>query len=391
MKCGKCDLARCGPLPGILILLSFLAMAGLGCSLNLAPTPVSPPTPMVIIATPTPLPPQTNEELDLAEQRIINVYERVSPSVVHITSRSEVYDFWRGVVPQEGSGSGFVLDREGHVVTNHHVIESAQTVEVLLAGGSAYAAELVGSDPYNDLAVLRIDAPEDLLVPVEIGSATGLRVGQRVVAIGNPFGLDWTLTTGVVSALGRTIETENGEALGEAIQTDAAINPGNSGGPLLDTSGRVVGVNTAIRSPSGGSVGIGFAIPAETIQRVVPELIARGYYPHPWTGFSSYELSYELKPSESGPAHGLLIVDITPGGPAARAGLQAAEARREGRQILFSGGDIVIAIDGQPLKSRDELTIYLENQKRVGDSVELTFVREGEEMKTVLGLHERPQ
>ena len=391
MKHGIGGLPLGGPLPAILILLVFLAVAGLGCNLNVAPTHVPPPTPLVIVATPTPLPPQTNEELDVAEQRIINVYERVSPSVVHITSRSEVYDFWRGVVPQEGSGSGFVLDREGHVVTNQHVIESAQTVEVLLAGGTAYAAELVGSDPYNDLAVLRIDAPGDLLVPVEIGSATGLRVGQRVVAIGNPFGLDWTLTTGVVSALGRTIDTENGEALGEAIQTDAAINPGNSGGPLLDTSGRVVGVNTAIRSPSGGSVGIGFAIPAETIQRVVPELISRGYYPHPWTGFSSYELSYELKPSESGPAHGLLIVDITPGGPAAQAGLQAAEARRQGRQILFSGGDIIIAIDGRPLKSRDELTIYLENQKRVGDSVELTFIRESEEMKTVLGLHERPQ
>lgn len=391
MKHGIGGLPLGGPLPAILILLVFLAVAGLGCNLNVAPTHVPPPTPLVIVATPTPLPPQTNEELDVAEQRIINVYERVSPSVVHITSRSEVYDFWRGVVPQEGSGSGFVLDREGHVVTNQHVIESAQTVEVLLAGGTAYAAELVGSDPYNDLAVLRIDAPGDLLVPVEIGSATGLRVGQRVVAIGNPFGLDWTLTTGVVSALGRTIETENGEALGEAIQTDAAINPGNSGGPLLDTNGRVVGVNTAIRSPSGGSVGIGFAIPAETIQRVVPELISRGYYPHPWTGFSSYELSYELKPSESGPAHGLLIVDITPGGPAAQAGLQAAEARRQGRQILFSGGDIIIAIDGRPLKSRDELTIYLENQKRVGDSVELTFIRESEEMKTVLGLHERPQ
>ncbi len=231
----------------------------------------------------------------------------------------------------------------------------------------------------------------DLLVPVEIGSAAGLRVGQRVVAIGNPFGLDWTLTTGVVSALGRTIETENGDALGEAIQTDAAINPGNSGGPLLDTSGRVIGVNTAIRSPSGGSVGIGFAIPAETIQRVVPELISRGYYPHPWTGFTAYELSYELKPSEAGPAHGLLIVDLDPGGPAMQAGLQAAKAERQGRQILFSGGDIVIAVDGQPLRSRDELTIYMENQKRVGDSVEVTFVREGEEMKTVLELRERPQ
>jgi S1-C subfamily serine protease len=160
---------------------------------------------------------------------------------------------------------------------------------------------------------------------------------------------------------------------------------------LLDTSGRVIGVNTAIRSPSGGSVGIGFAIPAETIQRVVPELISKGYYPHPWTGFTAYELSYELQPSEAGPSHGLLIVDLAPGGPAMKAGMQAAEAQRQGRRIVFSGGDIVIAVDELSIRSRDELTIYLENQKRVGDSVELTFVREGEEMNATLELQERPQ
>ena len=371
--------------------LGLLTAAGLGCNLNVEPTPPPPPTPLVIIATPTPLPPQTTGEVDVAEQRIINVYERVSPSVVHITSRSQVFDFWRGAVPQEGSGSGFVLDKEGNIVTNHHVIEDAQTVEVLLAGGTAYPAQLVGTDPYNDLAVVHIDAPAELLVPVEIGSATNLRVGQRVIAIGNPFGLDWTLTTGVVSALGRTIETENGQALGEVIQTDAAINPGNSGGPLLDSAGQVVGVNTAIRSPSGGSVGIGFAIPAETIRRVIPELIARGYYPHPWTGFSAYELTYELTPSESGPEHGLLIVDIAPGGPAEQAGLLAAQAERQGRQILFDGGDILVAADGHALRSRDELTILLENQKQVGDTVTLTVVRDGEEIETTLELWEQPR
>lgn len=378
-------------LPSIALWLGLLIVAGLGCNFNIAPTPLPPPTPLVIIATPTPLPPQTTGEVDVAEQRIINVYERVSPSVVHITSRSQVFDFWRGAVPQEGSGSGFVLDKEGNIVTNHHVIEDAQTIEVLLAGGTAYPAQLVGTDPYNDLAVVHIDAPADLLVPAEIGSATNLRVGQRVIAIGNPFGLGWTLTTGVVSALGRTIETENGQALGEVIQTDAAINPGNSGGPLLDSAGQVVGVNTAIRSPSGGSVGIGFAIPAETIHRVVPELISKGYYPHPWTGFSAYELSYELTPSESGPEHGLLIVDIAPGSPAEQAGLLAAQAERQGRQILFDGGDVVIAADGHPLKNRDELTILLENQKQVGDTVILTILREGEEIDVTLELWERPR
>jgi S1-C subfamily serine protease len=375
------------------VLLGLLGLTSLGCNL-LASEPASAPTtaaPIVVVATPMALPAQTVQEIDIAEQRIINVYERVSPSVVHITSRSEVYDFWRGVIPSEGSGSGFVLDQQGNIVTNYHVIESATEIEVLLSDGTAYPAELVGADQFNDLAVVRIEAPSELLVPVEIGRASDLRVGQRVIAIGNPFGLDRTLTTGVVSALSRTIETENGQALGEVIQTDAAINPGNSGGPLLDTSGRLIGVNTAIQSPSGGSVGIGFAIPAETVMRVVPELVSRGYYPHPWTGFTSYELSYEITPSETGPDHGLLIVDVAAGGPAAKAGLVPAEAQRIGRRIVFNGGDIVVAADGESIRSRDELTIYLENQKRVRDTVDLTIIRDEETLTVSLQLDEMPR
>ena len=380
----------------ILLLFGLLAAGGLGCNLsaglNSANQNQTPPTAVVIVATPTSLPPETVQEVDIAEQRIINVYERVSPSVVHITSRSEVYDFWRGVVPSEGSGSGFVLDDQGHLVTNYHVIKNAAEIEVLLADGMAFPAELVGADPYNDLAVLHIDAQAELLVPVEIGTAAELRVGQRVVAIGNPFGLDQTLTTGVISALGRTIETDSGDALGEVIQTDAAINPGNSGGPLLNTSGRVIGVNTAITSPSGGSVGIGFAIPpAETIMRVVPELLTRGYYPHPWTGIDAYELSYELTPSENGPENGLLIVQIAPQSPAAQVGLQTAETVRQGRQLYFDGGDVIVAADGQEIKSRDDLTILLENQKQVGDTVELTVIRDGETINFTLELEEEPR
>jgi S1-C subfamily serine protease len=284
-----------------------------------------------------------------------------------------------------------VFDLQGNIVTNYHVIENASEIEVLLADGPAHPAELVGADRFSDLAVVRIEAPPELLVPVEIGRASDLRVGQRVIAIGNPFGLDRTLTTGVVSALGRTIETEDGQALGEVIQTDAAINPGNSGGPLLDTNGRLVGVNTAIRSPTGGSVGINFAIPAESVMRVVPELLSRGYYPHPWTGFTSYELTYELTPSESGPEHGLLIVDIDAGSPADQAGLRPAEAQRVGRRIVFKGGDIVIEVDDRPVRSRDELTIYLENQKRVGDTADFTIMRDGEIMTISLQLGEMPR
>lgn len=381
-------------LPVILFLWSIILIYGLGCNAStslLLPTQPA-PTPIIVIATPTSVPAEnTQTQIDIAEERVINVYERVSPSVVHITSRSEVYDFWRGVVPSEGSGSGFVLDQEGHIVTNNHVIESATQIEVLLPDGIAYPAELVGADPYNDLAVLKIDVPTGILTPVEIGSAENLRVGQRVIAIGNPFGLDRTLTTGVVSALGRTIDTESGEAMGEVVQTDAAINPGNSGGPLLDTNGLVIGVNTAIQSPSGGSVGIGFAIPAETVLRVVPQLITKGYYPHPWPGFTAYELSYELTPSEKGPEHGLLIVDVTAGGPAEAAGIQAATALRDGRRIVFNGGDIVIAADSQPIKSRDELTILLENEKFVGDEVDLTIIREEQELTITVELIERPR
>lgn len=381
-------------LPAILFLWSLILLAGLGCNFNpslLLPTQPA-ATPIIVVATPTAVPHDTvQQDVDIAEERVINVYERVSPSVVHITSRSEVYDFWRGVVPSEGSGSGFTIDQEGHIVTNHHVIENATQIEVLLPDGTAYPAQLIGDDPYNDLAVLKIDVPDGMLSPVEFGSAENLRVGQRVIAIGNPFGLDRTLTTGVVSALGRTIETENGDALGEVIQTDAAINPGNSGGPLLDTSGLVIGVNTAIQSPSGGSVGIGFAIPVETVLRVVPELISKGYFPHPWPGFTAYELTYELTPSESGPAHGLLIVDIDQGGPAEAAGLQAATAARDGRRIVFNGGDIVIAADGKPIKSRDELTILLESTKVVGDHVDLTVVRDGNEKTVSIELVERPR
>ncbi len=381
-------------LRSIMFAIALLGVAGLACSFTLpAPTaaPAATSTPWIIVATPTPFTAEAREGVvQSEEERIINLYERVSPSVVHITSRSEVYDFWRGVVPSEGSGSGFFLDERGHIVTNYHVIENAQEIEVLLTDGTAYPAELVGADPYNDLAVVRIEAPAELIVPVELGSAAGLRVGQRVIAIGNPFGLDWTLTSGVVSALGRSIETEGGQALGEVIQTDAAINPGNSGGPLLDASGRVVGVNTAIRSPSGGSVGIGFAIPAETVMRVVPELISRGYFPHPWTGFSSYELSFELRPSESGPENGLLIIEVTPGGPADRAGLRPAEAVRQGRRIVFNGGDVIVAADGQSIKTRDELTLLLEKEKHIGDLVEFMVIRDGESITVTLELERCP-
>ncbi len=372
--------------------LAVLALFALACNaagtLNLSTRPTA--TPVVIVATPTPLPAEALQAVDVEEQVFINIYDRVSPSVVHITSRSQVFDFFRGPVPSEGTGSGFVLDMEGRIVTNNHVIANAEEVEVVLADGTSAAARVIGADAYYDLAVLQISVAPTHLHPVELGSSADLHVGQRVLAIGNPFGLDRTLTTGVISALGRTIERENGPALGEAIQTDAAINPGNSGGPLLDSRGRVIGVNTAIQSPSGGSVGIGFAVPVDIVKRVVPELIAQGRYPHPTLGFDSYELTYEITPSPDGPQKGLLIIQVAPGGPADQAGLRAATVRRDARgRPVLTGGDILIAVDGRPVATRDDLTIYLESHKRVGDQVQLTVVRGNQTLILTATLAER--
>jgi S1-C subfamily serine protease len=383
-------------------LLTLLALA---CALSptLTPTATSippTPTPVVWVVTATPAPPEQQPTLnpqqliDIEEQLVVSAYQQVSPAVVHITSRAYVYSFFYEVIPQEGSGSGFVYDLQGHVLTNYHVIEGAEELEVTLAGGAIVPAWVIGADPYNDLAVLKIDVPPEMLHPVELGTSTDLRVGERTIAIGNPFGLDRTLTTGVISSLGRVIERADDRPLAEVIQTDAAINPGNSGGPLLNSRGQVIGVNTAIQSPSGGSVGIGFAVPVDTVKRVVPELIARGRYPHPWIGFEGQ--AYRVTPAladalDLAVERGLLIARIYRDSPAHRAGLQGADRRVQvGRSVILVGGDIVTAIDGLALESADELTIYLETKKRPGDEVTLTYWRDGKELSATLTLAERP-
>jgi len=353
--------------------------------------PSAPPAAPPSSPTPTPIPPGALSEARALEAAFIAVYQRVSPSVVHITTRATAFDLFRGPIYQEGTGSGFVWDTEGHIVTNNHVVEGAEQIEVVLADGTTASATLVGADAYNDLAVVRIRVPREKLVPVTLGDSAQLQVGQWVIAIGNPFGLDRTMTVGVISALGRTLELSD-RPLGEVIQTDAAINPGNSGGPLLDLEGRVIGINTAIRSPSGGSIGIGFAIPSNTIRRVVPELIARGRYPHPWLGASFFEITPAFAEAFQLPVdHGLLTVQVAPGSPAERAGLQGATRRVRTRfGDVFLGGDILTAIDGRPLRRVDELVIYLENYKRVGETVTLSIVRDGHPMTLTVTLGERP-
>jgi S1-C subfamily serine protease len=385
----------------LILTVVVLVTSVLACSLPavsaLAPTPT--PT---IPPTPTATPPQATpvaaaEPANALEAQVETVYDEAGPAVVHITSRVITYDVFMQPVPQEGTGSGFVYDTEGHIVTNYHVVADAESVSVALAAGGVYTATIVGTDSSNDLAVVRIEA-EDLPDPVPLGDSDQLRVGQFVVAIGNPFGLDRTLTVGVISALSRVIESPDSRFIGEAIQTDAAINPGNSGGPLLDLEGRVIGVNAQIISPSQASAGIGFAIPVNTVRRVVPQLIAQGHYPHPWLGVSV--LPFEAEGAqilrEAGmdvPVdEGLLVAEVVTGGPAAKAGIRAGDQVVSiGNTRIPVGGDIITAINGTPVANFQELTVYLESETQVGDEVEVTLIREGQEMKVKATLAERPE
>lgn len=350
------------------------------------PAPSAPPTAVLEEG------PALGPGVDVEEELVTAVYERVSPSVVHITTQVLYTDFFFGVYPEEGAGSGFVFDKEGHIVTNYHVIKNARMIQVSFGKELAVPAEVVGTDPTNDLAVLKVDVPAEQLHPVELGTSQDLRVGQRALAIGNPFGeFDRTLTVGVISALGRTLREDSG-VIRQVIQTDAAINPGNSGGPLLDSYGRVIGVNTAIVSPSGASAGIGFAIPVDTVRRVVPVLIEKGYYPHPWIGIAGYTITPAVARELDLPVEqGLLIARVYRGSPAERAGLRGGT--REvviGKQSVLLGGDIITAIDGQPIQDWDALDEYLEENTQVGDTVELTVVRDGRTLTVTLELAEEP-
>ncbi len=318
------------------------------------------------------------------EQSLTALFEEASPSVVYITSLALRRDFFRLNVMEipQGTGSGFVWDTEGHIVTNFHVIEDADRAEVTLADGSRWEASLVGYAPEKDLAVLKIDAPASSLRPIAVGSSGELKVGQTTLAIGNPFGFDQTLTTGIVSAVGREIESASGVPIRDVIQTDAAINPGNSGGPLLDSSGRLIGVNTAIVSPSGGYAGVGFAIPVDTVNWVVPELIAYGKVQRPTLGleFASDMISQRIG------IEGALVIEVEPGSGAERAGVKATYRDRRGRVVL---GDVVVAIDGADIRSKGEVPLALEGHHE-GDEVEVTVDRNGQQQKlrVVLG---RPQ
>jgi putative serine protease PepD len=274
------------------------------------------------------------------EKNNIAVYEKVADGVVNVTSTAIQMDFFFNAFPTQGSGSGSMIDIKGHILTNHHVVANAQKLEVTLADGSKWPAKLIGSDPDNDLAVIKIDAPKEKLKVIPMGDSKNLRIGQKVLAIGNPFGLQRTLTTGIISSLGRTIHSEVGTLIEDVIQTDAAINPGNSGGPLLNSDGEIVGINSAIISPSGGSVGIGFAIPVNAAKRVVPELIAKGYVTHPWIGATIQPLIPEVaKFLKLKIERGAMIAEVAKGGPADEAGMKGGNQRVQvGNMIVIVGG-----------------------------------------------------
>ncbi len=346
---------------------------------------VSPsPTPtvrMVPTVGPTAIPLSVTD----LETRIAAVYREAGASVVNITSRSVGYDFFFNPIPRQGSGSGFFYDTQGHIVTNYHVIADADELQVTLADGQTVPAQIVGSDPSNDLAVIKVDLPAEMIRPLPIGDSTQVYVGQFVLAIGNPFGLERTLTFGIVSALGRVIESPNQRFIGEVIQSDVAINPGNSGGPLLNLAGQVIGVNSAILSPSGANAGIGFAISARTVQRVVPVLIRDGRYPHPSLGVRVIELTPQRaalfrRAGVQLPDQGLLIADLVMNGPAAQAGLRGPDRLvRVGNVNLPLGGDVIIAINDQPIMTSQDLIVYLETQTQVGETVQVKVLRDGRE------------
>jgi S1-C subfamily serine protease len=326
------------------------------------------------------------------ERNNIAVYERVADGVVNVTSTAVQMDFFFNVFPTQGSGSGSIIDVKGHILTNHHVVANTQKLEVTLADESKWPAKLVGSDPDSDLGVIKIDVPREKLKVIPMGDSRNLRIGQKVLAIGNPFGLQRTLTTGIISSLGRTIRSDTGTLMEDIIQTDAAINPGNSGGPLLNSEGEIIGINTAIVSPSGGSVGIGFAVPVNTAKKVIPELLVKGYVSYPWIGATIQSLIPEVaKYLKLKVDRGAMIAEVARGGPADRAGLQGGSRRVQvGNTIMIVGGDIITKADQRDIRTNDDLIRYI-REKKSGETIVLQVYRKNKPQGMKLTLGERPR
>lgn len=380
-----------------------LTQAALSEARVATPSPVSTPLPTSVAQV------EPGAASDPEEALLIALYQRVSPAVVSVQVVRPVEGLFipqiegqegdGGNVYQRGQGSGIIIDTDGTAVTNNHVVEGAQLVEVTLWDGTILPAEVLGRDPDSDLAVLRIDHGDIPLQAVELGDSDALQVGQRAIAIGNPFGWQGTLTVGIISGLGRTLQLGHAServagrfSIPEMIQTDAAINFGNSGGPLLDAQGRVIGVNTAMNSTSGVSGGVGFAVPINTVKRVLPDLIATGSYRYAWLGITGTDLRpVHREAMKVDVPRGAIIDAVTPGGPADRAGLRGSTGQVEQfGETIGVGGDIIVAIDDRPVRQFDDLLIHLVRTTRPGDTVRLTVIRDGQEQEVRVTLGERP-
>lgn len=370
-----------GSMLGVTVILLVFAFV------MIPPPSISPPE---IIVSNGHGPSTVGEETPLSlgkDLSLIQIFERAETGVVRVNiQRSEE------VVSTNGVGSGFVFDKNGHVITNAHVVENSDKVVVTFLDGRSYNAEVIGIDPATDISVIRVDTEPSLLKPLLIGDSSNLKVGMQVAAIGNPFGLSGSMTSGIVSALGRLLPQESGFSIPDVIQTDAAINPGNSGGPLLNSRGEVVGINTAIQSATGEFTGVGFAIPSNTIAKIVPKLISDGTYHHPWVGIAGRDINPDLaKILHLTDARGFLIVNVVEGSPADKAGLKGSSETKEidGIEYLI-GGDVVLSVDGNVVRKIDDILIHLQRYKSVGDEMVLEILRDGRVTNFVVKLDERP-
>lgn len=318
---------------------------------------------------------------------LIEIFEQNEAGVVRVNVQ-RINEIGRG-----GIGSGFVFDKAGHIITNAHVIDNARKIVVTFLDGRSYNAKLVGSDPFTDIAVIKVEADSSSLQPMKLGDSSNLRVGEQIAAIGNPFGLSGSMTAGIVSQLGRLLPTqEGGFSIPDVIQTDAAINPGNSGGPLLNMRGEVVGINTAIQSGTGEFTGVGFAVPSKTIAKIVPTLIKDGKYHHPWLGISGRDIDPDLaKVLNLSEAKGFLVVNVVEGSPADKAGIHGATGTKEVDGVTYPvGGDVIVSVDGIEVRKIDDILIHLQRHKSVGDDLVLEILRDGRITEFVLTLEERP-
>jgi S1-C subfamily serine protease len=320
----------------------------------------------------------------------VRVYRQAAPAVANILTKATEYDFFMDPVPVEGAGSGFVIDAKGYILTNNHVVEGAQSIEVVLGDQSRYPAKVIGADPRNDVALIKIEPKNKTLAVLPLGDSSVIQVGQKVLAIGNPFGFQSTLTTGVISAVGRTVQTSQTTFIDEAIQTDAAINRGNSGGPLINSHGQVIGINSAIYTPSGTTAGIGFAIPINTAKRIAHDLMTDGRIHQAFLGVETISVGGGLAEALDLPVQeGLLVQTVTRGGPAAQAGIHGGDRiAQAGMRRFYVGGDVLVAIDSQKVTNQLDVNLVL-NKKRPGDSVTVTVYRGGKKLDIPVKLGER--